>query len=149
VLAHTLFRKKEYAAAAKVLKALARADPSHPRTAILLACCQAALSNFAGSHDLLAQAFPGENRSVATRLHEAFIFHRVGMTGDTVEELTVVANQRKDLAVVCLLLGDVFAAAGKQRKAAVCWRLAVQRDGGKGAVAKAARGELKKLKKNA
>ncbi|MCC6123486.1 MAG: hypothetical protein IT426_00840 [Pirellulales bacterium] len=146
VFAHNLILKKEYENAATVLKAVVASNVEHPRPAILLAYCKAALKDYAASHDLLELSLPEDKRPVADRLHDAFAYHGLGVRTDTLQELVSLANEYKDMPTVCLILGDIFAEAQKMRQAALCWKLAVQRDGKEGAVAQAARDVLGRLK---
>ena len=149
VFAHTLIVKREYDKAATVLKAVVGSNVEHPRPAILLAYCQAALQEFAASHDLLELSFPEDRRPVANRLHDAFAYHSLGVKRDTLQELISLSNEYKDLPTVCLILGDLFAEVKNFRQAALCWKLAVQRDGKEGIVAQAAREVLRRVKQNA
>jgi hypothetical protein len=149
VFAHTLILKKEYDKAAAVLQAVVASKVEHPRPAILLAYCQASLKNYAASHDLLELSFPDEQRSVADRLHDAFAYHGLGVKSDTLQELVGLANEYKDLPTVCLILGDIFAEVKNLRQAALCWKLAVERDGKGGIVSQAAREVLRRLKHKA
>jgi hypothetical protein len=149
VFAHTLILKKEYDKAATVLQAVVASKVEHPRPAILLAYCQAALKNYAASHDLLESSFLEENMQVANRLHDAFAYHGLGVKSDTIQELVDLANEYKDLPTVCLILGDLFAETRNLRQAALCWKLAIQRDGKEGLVAQAARETLHRLNRKA
>jgi hypothetical protein len=146
IFAHTLVLQKKYDLAATVLKAVVASKEEHPRPAILLAYCQAALKDYAASHDLLELSFSEERRPVADRLHDAFAYHGLGVKSDTIQELVGLANEFKDLPTVCLILGDLFAEAKNLRQATLCWKLAVQRDGKEGFVAQAAREVLRRLK---
>jgi hypothetical protein len=146
VFAHTLILKKEYDKAATVLEAVVASKVEHPRPAILLAYCQAALKEYAASHDLLELSFPEDRRPVANRLHDAFAYHGLGVKRDTLQELISLSNEYKDLPTVCLILGDLFAEVKNLRQASLCWKLAVQRDGKEGIVAQAAREVLRRLK---
>jgi hypothetical protein len=149
VFAHTLVLKKEYEKAATVLKAVVESKVEHPRPAILLAYCEAALKDYAASHDLLELSFPDEKRPIADRLHDAFAYHGLGVRTDTIQELVSLVNEYKDLPTVCLILGDLFAEAKNVRQASLCWKLAIQRDGREGIVAQAAREMLRRLKHSA
>jgi hypothetical protein len=146
VFAHTLILKQEYDKAATVLQAVVTSKVEHPRPAIMLAYCQAAMKNYAASHDLLELSFPQDKQQVANRLHDAFAYHGLGVKSDTLQELINLANEYKDLPTVCLILGDLFAEARNLRQAALCWKLAIQRDGKEGIVAKAARETLQRIK---
>jgi hypothetical protein len=146
VFAHNMILKKEYDNAATVLKAVVASKAEHPRPAILLAYCKAALKDYAASHDLLELSFPEDKRPVADRLHDAFAYHGLGVRTETLQELTSLANEYKEMPTVCLILGDIYAEARKLRQAALCWKLAVQRDGKEGVVAQAAREALGRLK---
>ena len=94
-------------------------------------------------------SFPEEKRPVADRLHDAFAYHGLGVKTDTLQELISLSNEYKDLPTVCLILGDIFAEVKNLRQAALCWKLAVQRDGKEGIVAQAAREVLRRLKRKA
>jgi hypothetical protein len=149
VFAHTLILKKEYDKAATVLQAVVASKVEHPRPAILLAYCKAALKDYAASHDLLELSFPEEKQLVADRLHDAFTYHGLGVKTDTLQELIKLSNDYKDLPTVCLILGDIFAEVKNLHQAALCWKLAMQRDGKEGIVAQAAREVLRRLKQKA
>jgi hypothetical protein len=147
-LAHSLLRGKEYKAAGKVLDALIQNDGPRQRTAILLAYCKAGEHDYAACNALLQKIFVNGQEPTLHRLQAAFVFNSVGMRPDAVQELTHVVNERNDLPTTCLLLGDLLAAAGKIKKAALCWTLAIRRDQANGWVACAAREELYKLKRH-
>jgi predicted Zn-dependent protease len=146
-LAHSLLRGREYKVAGKLLEALLRNGGPGPRTSILLAYCKAGEHDYAACNALLKEILTGEQESTIDRLQAAFVFNSVGMRSDAVRELTRVAHERSDLPTTWLLLGDLFAAAGKMKKAALCWMQAIRRDQAGGWVARAAREELGRLKK--
>jgi len=113
----------------------------------MLANCQVGMQNHAACHELLKGAFEGENSPLVEDLQAAFVYHKLGMESDAVREMLKVVERYEGLPTACLLLGDLFAAKGKKKKAAHCWELAVKRDRPDGAVALAARKQLDTLVK--
>lgn len=131
---YTLLRARRFKEAASVFDALMRlGDPDH-LAAIMLAYCKALVKDYQGSQGLLVAAFPGNRLVLADQLHTAFVYVSLGMWTDAVEELTAIVEETADLPVVCLLLGDLFAALGKRSDAVKYWRYAAGRDRKDGAV---------------
>jgi hypothetical protein len=149
VFANTLILKREYDKAAKVLHAVVQSKVEHPHPTILLAYCQAALKNYAASHDLLESSFSEEKKSIANRLHDAFTYHGLGVKSETLRELAHLVNEYKYLPTICLILGDIFIEVKNQQKAFLCWKLALQRDDKDGVVAQAAQEALSRLRHTA
>jgi thioredoxin-like negative regulator of GroEL len=144
---HTLLEGGHAQDAAKLFTALAKVPNRGPRAKIMLAQCQAALDNYAACHEILAAALQGEDQPVAEDLQAAFVYHKLGMEGDAVREVAKVVNKYKNLPTACLVLGDLFAAAGRTDKAVRCWKLAIRRDRRGGGVALTARQQLDRLDK--
>lgn len=148
-IAHEFIRRKQYKAASQVCRALVQSRHLGPRAVIMLARCKAGLNSYSSCNKLLRTLFTAEDSPVAERLHTAFVYHHLGLRADAIRELTQVAHDRPDLPTVCLLLGDLYAAAGRKDRAMHCWQLAVQRDHHGGAVAHEARRGLSTLGRKA
>ncbi len=140
-LAHSLLRAKRYEAAMRICK-VASIDSHHPEVAILLACCEAGLKDYAACQKTLQVVFSGDNEALAEHLQAAFVYHDLGMNLDSVNELITLTNKYPDLAMAWLLLGDRLNDIGECKKAALCWRLAIDRDEPRGVAALAAHREL-------
>jgi len=140
-LAHSLLQAKRYQAAMRICK-VASVDSHHPEVAILLACCEAGLKDYAACQKTLQVVFSGDNEALAAHLQAAFIYHDLGMNLDAINELITLTNDYPDLAMAWLLLGDRLHDIGQHDKAALCWRLAIDRDKRRGVAALAARREL-------
>ena len=146
---HTFLKAKEYAAAARIFKTLVQARGSDRRAMILLALCEAELDHFEVCQGILQDVFKGKDEPLAEKLHSAFVYNKLGMPSEVIEELAEIVTDRTDLPTVCLILGDLFRTTKQWDKAASCWQAAVKRDERGGAVALTARGELARLEKKA
>ena len=146
---HAFLKAKEYAAAAGIFKTLLEARGADRPVMIMLALCEAELDHFEVCQQILQDAFEGKEESLAEKLHSAFVYYTLGMSGDVVEELAEIVTDRTDLPTVCLILGDLFGTKKQLDKARSCWKTAIKRDDRAGAVAFTARGELARLKKKA
>jgi hypothetical protein len=147
-LAHALFRSRQYKAAAEICYIVAPYPEGNVCAGILSACCKAGLRDFDGCSEILHQLFTGAQAPVADRMHAALVYHALGMPADAAKELTAITEIVPDLAMAWLLLGDELYASGKQEKATLSWRLAIDRDRGRRPVALAARQALDCQRKN-
>ena len=146
---HAFLKAKEYAAAVRIFKTLVQARGSDRRAMILLALCEAELDHFEVCQGILQDVFKGKDEPLAEKLHSAFVYNKLGMPSEVIEELAEIVTERTDLPAVCLILGDLFRTIKQLDKAASCWQAAVKRDERGGAVALTARGELARLEKKA
>jgi thioredoxin-like negative regulator of GroEL len=131
---YALARTRKFTEASPIFEALTRSDEDGSSATIMLACCKAGLKDYAASSELLNEVFSEDRKEKADQLHAAFVYLSLGMWADAVQELTAMAQECQDLPVICLLLGDLLAFQRKRTKAIICWRLAVARDRGNGAV---------------
>jgi thioredoxin-like negative regulator of GroEL len=136
---YTLARTRRFKEAATIFEALMRADEGGSLATIMLAYCKAGLRDFAASSELLSAVFPEDAKEKAEQLHTAFVFLSLQMWPDAVQELAPLAQECPDLPVVCLLVGDIMLVQRKRNKALMCWKMAVARDRGNGAVAATAK----------
>ncbi|MGD9647982.1 MAG: tetratricopeptide repeat protein [Pirellulales bacterium] len=139
---HTLLEGGHARQAAGLFQLLAKVGNRGPRAAIMLARCQADLNDFAACHELLEQAFAGEQEAVAKEFQTAFVYYKLGMKDDAAREMSRIVKEYANLPTACLVLGDWFAAAGNVDKARKCWKLAVARDRRGGSVGRTARKQL-------
>jgi hypothetical protein len=144
---HSLLKSKKYAAAAEIFNTLLKARGGDRRVMIMLALCEAKLDHFEVCQQILRDAFEGKDEPLAEKLHSAFVYYKMGMSAEVVQELAAIVTDRADLPTVCLILGDLFGRKRQLDKARSCWKTAIKRDERGGAVALAARGELARLRK--
>jgi len=142
--AYDLAREGRMERAERIFEALCGVSDRGPRARIMLARCRAQRLDFQGSKTTLDETFSAEP-ALACGLHDAFVLERFGMRKDAVQELAPIANERRDLPTICLLLGDLLAEDRKLDKAQQCWKLAVKRDRPDGAVGLLARRALQRL----
>jgi predicted Zn-dependent protease len=141
-LAHALLKAKRHKAALRVCERVANLDPKNPQAAILLACCEAGLKDYAACDKILHGVFSGNNEFLVEHLRAALVYHNLGMESDSTRELIALTDEDPDLPMVWLILGDYLSDLGNRKKADLCWQLAVDRDGKQGPAALAARQEL-------
>ena len=84
---------------------------------------------------------------LAVHLQAAFVYHDLGMNVDAINELITLTSEAQNLPMVWLLLGDRLNDVGERDKAAYCWQLAIDHDGGHGVAATAAQRELASLRR--
>lgn len=128
--------------ASKVFERLEAFTDRGPRAAILWAFCEAAAKQFAKCSAILSQALDGESPEVAETLHDVFVYYHVASRQEAIRNLADLVNQHHELPTLCLLLGDMLAAADNPSLACKCWKLAVRRDRADGAVAAVAKQRL-------
>jgi len=146
---HAFLKAKEYEAAARIFKTMVQARGVDRPVMIMLALCEAELDHFEVCQEILQDVFKGKDEPLAERLHSAFVYYKLGMSAEVVQELAAIVTDRTDLPTVCLILGDLFGTKKQLDKASSCWKTAIKRDDRAGAVAFTARGELARLKKKA
>jgi hypothetical protein len=146
-LAHALIKAKKYDLAARICETILGWNANAPEPAILLACCKAGLKNYAACNRILQSVFTGEKKHLAEHLQAALVYHTLGMTPDAEGELIAVADEAPDLPMIWLLLGDEYAAVGDQRKARLCWQVAIDRDIRGGPIALAAKHQLAQVER--
>jgi len=115
----------------------------------MLALCEAELDRFEVCQQILEDAFEGKDKPLAEKLHSAFVYNKLGMPGEVVQELAAIVTDRTDLPTVCLILGDLFRTKRQVDRARSCWKMAIKRDERGGPVAVTAQGELARLKRGA
>lgn len=125
--------------ASKVFARLAPFADRGPRAFIMWAFCEAAAKHFAQCSAVLNQAFKGESADVAETLHSVFVYYHLASRKEAIQDLTDLVNSHHELPTLCLLLGDMLAAADNLSLAGKCWKLAVRRDRANGAVATVAK----------
>ena len=146
MLGCTLVEKGQVADAAKVFERLEEFPDRGPRAFIMQAFCEAAALHFQECTKPLAQVFDGEQQDVASALHAAFVSYHAGIRQDALNTMVELVNKHHDLPTLCLLLGNMLAAAKNTPMAKKCWSLAVERDRPEGAVAQVATHYLRILK---
>jgi thioredoxin-like negative regulator of GroEL len=146
---HSLMEAGHYEYALQIFSTLAEVPDRGPRARVMQARCKAELDDFEACKEILENVFEDEDQPVAEELQAAFVHHKLGMKREAMLALRKVIKEHTDLPTACLFLGDLFREAGSLEKAAYCWKLAVQRDRRGGAVAKAAKNQLKRLAKRA
>jgi len=142
-LAHSLLQAKRYETAMRICEKVTGVDAHNPQAAILLACCEAGMKDYSACQKTLQTVFSGDNETLAEHLQAAFVYHNLGMDRDATRELMALTNEQPDMPMAWLLLGDRFNDIGKREKAAICWRLAIDRDHQRGPATLAAEQELK------
>ncbi|HUE72802.1 MAG TPA: hypothetical protein VMP01_18090 [Pirellulaceae bacterium] len=143
---HRLLKKQHFETAALIFNKLSSVAGRGPRAHIMLAICLAGCSNYQGSREVLDSVFRGEEAILAAELQDVIVMARMGFSRDALQDLVKLVNNHKELPSLCLWLGDLLEASQQMDKARQCWRLAVDRDGPKGAVATAARKQLRQRK---
>jgi hypothetical protein len=138
----TLLSKGQPEQASKVFERLEPFTDRGPRAFIMRAFCEAAAGHFDQCSAALCRAFPGDSLDVAETLHSVFVFYHVASRKEAIHDLVELVNEHHELPTLCLLLGDMLAAADNASLACKCWKLAVRRDRAEGAVASVARKRL-------
>lgn len=147
VIAFALVDRKKHEHAARLFERLEQFTDRGPRAFIMQAFCEAAASHFDNCSKPLAAIFQGDDQSLASELHNAFISYHVGIRLESIAALTELVNHNRELPTVCLLLGDMYRTLGKFETARKCWSLAIKRDWPNGAVAIVASLHIKGLTK--
>jgi lipopolysaccharide biosynthesis regulator YciM len=142
---HTLMAGSHFDTAATIFTRLAKVSGRGPRAKVMLSACAAGLDKYSICQDILKVAFEGEDQAVIELLQAAFVYHKLGMQADAIREMTKVVQQFANVPTACLLLGDMFAEQGAEKKAAYCWQLAIKRDRKGGAVGLTARKQLESM----
>ncbi len=71
------------------------------------------IGNYAGSIAVLSQAFPREQYGdTAAKLHDAFVYWRVGLLIDVKRSLKELAREHRESPIYGLLLGDLMQQSG-------------------------------------
>jgi hypothetical protein len=143
-LACSLLEKGQFDDAAVLFGRLKEFSDQGPRALIMQAFCLAAALHFDDCSKPLAEGFNGEKQQIAAELHNAFVSYHVGIRQDALKTMIELVNKHHELPTLCLLLGNMFAAAGQTDLARQCWTLAVHRDRPGGAVARVAMHHLKR-----
>jgi hypothetical protein len=144
-LAHALIRGKKYNLASRICEIGLRWEAHASQATILLACCRAGQRRYDDCNRLLQAAFPDGEEDIRERVQASLVYQSQAMTHCAIVELTAAADELPDLPILWLLLGDQFAELRNHRKAALCWRLAVDRDNSHGPVAVAAHRQLTQI----
>jgi hypothetical protein len=138
----TLLNKGQTEHASKVFERLEAFTDRGPRAFIMRAFCEASAGHFDRCSAALCQAFPGDSLEVAETLHSVFVFYHVASRKEAIRDLIELVNRHRELPTLCLLLGDMLAAAENALLARKCWKQAVRRDRAEGAVAAVAKKRL-------
>jgi tetratricopeptide (TPR) repeat protein len=138
----TLLDKGQSEQASKVFERLETFTDRGPRAFIMQAFCEAAAGHYDRCSAALCQAFPEDVLEVAETLHSVFVFYHVASRKEAIRELIELVNKHHELPTLCLLLGDMLAAADNAPLARKCWKQAVRRDRAEGAVAAVAKKRL-------
>jgi hypothetical protein len=146
---HAFLKSKESAVAAGIFKTLLKSRGVDRSVMVMLALCEAEMDCFESCQQTLGDAFVGRDEPLVERLLSAFVYYKLGMPAEVVRELTVIGTDRRDLPVICLVLGDVFQRMRRSDEASSWWKRAIRRDEQGGPVAVTAQGELEHLKKRA
>lgn len=149
VLACALLEKGQLDEASKLFERLEDFVDRGPRAFIMQAFCEAASLHLEKCSESLAEAFEGEDRSIADALQSAFVSFHVGIRQDALKTMTDLVNAHHELPTLCLLLGNMLKKDHKIPLAKKCWKMAIQRDRTGGAVAAAATRQLKKYSADA
>ena len=145
-LAHSLLRAKRYKTAMRICAKVVGLNAHNPQAAILLACCEAGMKDYSACQKTLQAVFSNNNEALAEHFQAAFVYHNLGMDQDATRELIAITNEQPDLPMAWLLLGDHFNDFGRREKAALCWRLAIDRDKRQGVAALAAQQDVGRRK---
>jgi len=148
-LACSLLEQHRFDDAAHLFEKLEQFTDRGPRAFIMRAFCEAAALHFDTCSKPLATAFEGQNNSIASDLHNAFISFHVGIRQDALRAMAELVNQHRELPTLCLLLGYMLHAGGESAMADKCWSLAIRRDRPGGAVAVVATRHLQHTRKSA
>lgn len=140
----SLLEQGRLADAAALFERLEEFADRGPRAFIMQAFCEAAALHFDDCSKPLNTAFEGANQETANSLHNAFVSYHVGIREDAIKSMIELVNEHRDLPTLCLLLGDMLAAASQIPMARNCWSMAVKRDRQNGAVAGVARSRLQR-----
>src|SRR5262249_6067247 len=138
VVACSLLDQGQIEEAATIFWRLREFADRGPRAFIMQAFCEAAALHFENCSRPLAVALDGDKGQLAADLHNAFVSYHVGIRQEALTSMTDLVNKYHDLPTLCLLLGNMFAAANQLNRARQCWSMAIHRDGKHGAVALAA-----------
>lgn len=142
--ADTLLRGQFYQQAEGVLRTLAAARPEDRAVKVMQARCYAGLGNYPECDRFLKEAFGESEEAVVRAFHAAFVSRAFNKLNDALKSISKAVQQRSDLAVAYLIGGDMFAAANRPKKAAACWRLAIEKATPGSPVVKAAQEQLQK-----
>lgn len=146
---HRLWMRKDYETARSVFTELMQASDRGPRAAIFLAHCHAMLGDYGSCSATLNRALPkDEYGDVATRLHDAFVFWKVGLFVDVRKELSTMTERWPSLPSLSLILGDLFLMTGAMRRSKQFLLQAIRNDRQAGGVALAAESSLRAIELN-
>lgn len=130
--------------AAKLFERLEEFSDRGPRAFIMQAFCEAAARHFDKCSESLSEVFQGDEREIATALHDVFLSYHVGVRQEALKGMSQLVNKYREYPTLCLLLGNMLQAAGNEAMAQKCWSLAVHRDRPGGSVSNVAMRQLKK-----
>jgi tetratricopeptide (TPR) repeat protein len=145
-LAHALLKAKRYDLASRICEVGLRWEAHASEAAVLLACCKAGQQKYGECNRLLQVAISDGESQSSDRIHASLVYQSRSMMSNAIAELTAAADELPDMPILWLLLGDQFAEMGNHRKAALCWRLAIDRDNRRGPAALAARRQLTQIR---
>jgi hypothetical protein len=144
VFAYNLLEQGHVETAARLFERLENYEDRGPQPFVMQAFCEAAALHFDECSKPLVKIFEGENKSLAADLHNVFVSYHVGIREDAIKAMVDLVNTRRELPILCLLLGDMFRTSGQFEMARKCWRLAIHRDVRNGAIAAVAARHLQR-----
>lgn len=148
-LAHRMWCVGDYAGAKKVFAELNTFSDRGPRAAIFLAHCHGMLGDYAACSMVLHNALPKDDyNDTAVRLHDAFVFWKVGLYLDVKQLLKSLALEHVELPSLSLILAELLLNTGARRQSAHFLRQAIQNDNPSGAIRLAADATLKRMENN-
>jgi len=141
---HTLLLGEHYKPALRLFRAMEKAFHADQPLQVMLARCQVGLDHYTAAKEILCSVFEDDDAAVE-ELHTAFVYKKFGMLDSAIREVERLLREHADLPSGYLFLGDIFAAKGRDKQAAACWNMAIQRDCPDGPVAGTAWRQLKQL----
>ncbi len=146
---HRLWLKGQYSTASSVFEELAAAKDHGPRAAIFLAHCHAMLGDFGRCSSSLNRALPRESyRDAASRLHDLFVYWKVGLLVEVRTDLLRLVDDFPELPSISLLLGDLLFMNGSVTKSKRFLMHAISQDTQDGTIALAAKWTLEAAENN-
>lgn len=146
---HRIWLKGDYKTARKIFKQLQSVDDRGPRAHIFLAHCLAMEGDYAGCSSVLHRALPkDEFGDAASRLHDIFVFWKVGLYVDVKQGLKALALEYSDLPSFSLMLADLLHSTGSDSLSKKFLLRAIHNDRSDGGVAMSAKAALQAIANN-
>ncbi len=147
--AHRMWHQRNYTGAKKIFDELNSNSDRGPRASIFLAHCHVMLGDYASCSMVLHNALPKDvYGDAAIRLHDAFVFWKVGLYLDVKQLLKSLALEHVELPSLSLILAELLMTTGARRQSAQFLRQAIQHDIPSGAIRLAADAALKRMDNN-